>query len=125
MIVTLRKPDGPTLASTGNTCSGSPFIDTVVLPVAGTYSLLINPGGTATGSVTVTRYDVPPDGTGTVTIGGAAVPVTIATPGQKAGLTFSGTAGQKATVHVAGNTISCVTVSLVKPDSISLTSSTS
>ncbi len=68
-------------------------------------------------------HEVPPDLSGTITLGGPLVPVTIAIPGQKAALTFSGTAGQQATVRVTSNTIGCITVSLVKPDSTGLTSS--
>jgi len=43
-------------------------------------------------------------------------------PGQNASYTFSGTTGQQATVRVTGSTISCVTVTLLKPDGTSMTS---
>jgi len=61
---------------------------------------------------------------GTVTIGGPTVNVTTTVPGQKALLTFNNsTAGQQATVHVTSNTMGLVSVTLLKPDGTSLTSS--
>jgi len=65
---------------------------------------------------------VPADTTGTVTIGGSAVGVTLATPGQNGSLTFTGTSGQQATVHVTSNTMSTVQVTLFKPDGTQMTS---
>jgi hypothetical protein len=65
---------------------------------------------------------VPADTTGTLTIGGAAVNVTLTTPGQNGSLTFTGTSGQQATVHVTSNTMSTVRVTLLRPDGTSMTS---
>jgi hypothetical protein len=120
--VTIYKPDGTTLASSGTITTSTAFIDTKTLPVTGTYSIFVNPTVTNTGSMTLTLYDVPADASGSVTIGGAAVPVTISVPGQNGSLTFSGTSGQQATVRITGNTISSLTVTLVKPDGTTLTS---
>jgi YD repeat-containing protein len=89
----LRKPDGTTLAS--GCMEGSGFIEPVTLPTTGTYSILVNPASTATGSLTVTLYDVPADVSGSITAGGSAVTVTTTTPGQNGVLTFSGTANQR------------------------------
>jgi hypothetical protein len=62
--------------------------------VSGTYTLLLNPtGGTSTGTATLTVYTFT-DVTGSITPNGSSVPITIASPGQNAGLTFSGTTGQ-------------------------------
>jgi YD repeat-containing protein len=123
--VYIKKPDGTTLASSTYISSGGAFIDIQTLLLAGTYTVLVDPQGTNTGSVTLTLYDVPADATGTVTVGGPAVNASNTVPGQNATLTFSGTAGQQATVHVTGSTMGTVTVSLLKPDGTSLTSSTS
>ncbi len=54
----------------------------LTLPVTGTYTLRIDPQGTATGSMTVTMNDVV-DITGSITLGGSAVTGTLSTPGQK------------------------------------------
>ncbi|MBI3302591.1 MAG: IPT/TIG domain-containing protein [Deltaproteobacteria bacterium] len=121
--VKILKPDGTTLAS-GSGCTNS-FIDVQTLPVTGTYTLLIDPYGTNTGQSTLTLYDVPPDVSGSLTIGGTAVTVTISTPGQNGQLTFAGTAGQQVTVRVTNNTIGTVTVKLLKPDGSVMVSTTS
>lgn len=74
------------------------------------------PAGAESGAVTVTMYDVPPDISGTVAIGGPAVAVTITQPGQNGVLTFDGAALQRVAVHVVGNRISGVTVRLLSAD---------
>jgi hypothetical protein len=121
--VTIRKPDGSTLATT--CMEGSGYIDATTLPTTGTYSILINPASIATGSLTLTLYDVPADVSDTVSINGQAVGVPIAVPGQNGSLTFSGTQSQQLTVHVTNNSIGSVTVTLRKPDGSSLTQSSS
>ena len=106
----------------GNTfsCGGAAFVEPQLLPVSGTYTLVVDPSGAATGQATVNLYNVV-DGTGSITLGGPAVNVSITVPGQKASFTMSGTAAQQATVRVTSNTMSCVTVTLLKPDGTSLT----
>jgi YD repeat-containing protein len=100
--VTVLKPDSNTLVSP--TCmEGSGFIDATSVPTTGTYTIQIDPAGIAVGSLTLALYDVPGDATGTVTIGGSAAGLTMSTPGQNGGLTFSGTASQQVTVHVTNN----------------------
>ncbi len=92
--IRLKKPDGSTLVSQTVNSSGG-FIDTRVLPVTGTYTILVDPQGTNKGSVTLTLYDVPADISGSIDRGGSAVTVTTNTPGQNALLTFTGTANQR------------------------------
>src|SRR5262249_5687311 len=91
------------------------------LPVTGTYTVSFDPRGLSVGSATLTLYSVV-DVAGTLTIGGSAFNVNITTPGQNARITFSGTSGQQATVHVTNNTISWMTVTLFNPDGTVLTS---
>jgi len=125
--VTIYKPDGAALGSqifiSGG--SGMGFIDTTVLPLAGNYVIILDISGTPTGSATFTLYDVPADASGALTIGGASLTVTISTPGQNGLITFSGTSGQQVTVRVTSNTISSVTIKLLKPDGSQLTSTSS
>jgi YD repeat-containing protein len=118
-IVTLFKPDGTALI--GVQIAPGAFIDTQTLAATGTYTILINPATTFTGNATLTLYDVPADATGTITIGGTAIGIGPTVPGQNAAVTFSATSGQQVTVHVTGNTISAVTVTLLKPDGTGLT----
>ena len=115
-------PDGTILVAPGISCATTFFTDVKTLPATGTYTVVMNPSGAVVGSATFSVYDVPPDASGTITIGGLAVTVTTMVPGQNASLTFSGTAGQQATVHVTGNTMGCETTSLLKPDGSALTS---
>jgi hypothetical protein len=99
----------------------SGFIDTRTLPTTGTYTILVDPGDDASGSLTLQLYSVPADVSASITPGGPAVTVTTTTPGQNAALTFAGTAGQKVSVRgtdgMAGQVPTCdVTASLRRPD---------
>jgi len=82
----ILNPDGTTLTST-DVCLGDLAVAT--LPVTGTSTVLVDPYLTSTGNVTLTLYNVV-DVAGSITPGGAAVPVSLPTPGQVARLTFSG-----------------------------------
>jgi YD repeat-containing protein len=128
--VYIRNPDGTTLASKAGFCcgvdSGGAFFDPLTLPATGTYTIFIDLTGTSTGTMSLTLYDVPADVTGTITIGGPAVNVTITTPGQNGSRTFNGNASQQVTVRVTNNTMGSVNVALVRQDGTStLTSTTS
>lgn len=109
----ILNPDGSTLNST--TCiDPSNFVSLQNLPQTGTYTMLLTANDASTGSITVTLYGVV-DVTGTITIGGPAVNVTLGTPGQIANLTFSGTDAQEVKVLGTNNTVTCLTVSILKP----------
>lgn len=120
-VVNIYKPDGSILAGYYNVTPPSAFIDTVSLPVTGTYSILVDPFDTRIGAMTLTLYNVV-EFSGSTTVGGSAVTVALNTPGQNGQVTFSGTSGQQVTVHVTSNTIPGVTVKLLKPDGSQLTS---
>jgi len=120
--VSILNPDGSTLVSPTFVGTAGGFIDVQTLATTGTYTIVVDPQNADIGSITLTLYSVPADTTGTVTIGGSAVGVTLATPGQNGSLTFTGTSGQQATVHVTSNTMSTVQVTLFKPDGTQMTS---
>jgi len=120
--VSILKPDGSTLAGPTGFNTGGGAIDSQVLPTTGTYAILVDPSGTATGNVTLQLYNQP-DVTGTITIDGATVTPTLAVPGQRARYTFTGTAGQWVNLGLTSVTISSSTVSLLKPDGTTLVSS--
>jgi hypothetical protein len=92
----ILKPDGIPLASTY--LCGSVFIEPVELPISGTYTVFVD-NSSPVGVATVNLYDVV-DITGTITPDGPAVSVPFSTPGQKARLSFSGTAGQRVSVRL-------------------------
>jgi hypothetical protein len=120
--VSIRRPDGSTQ---GFVSSGvaTGFMEPQVLATTGTYTIKVDPLGAATGTVSLELYDVPPDVTGTLTIGSSPSALTL-DHGQKAFLTFSGTQGQQVTVRMTDNTIGSTTVTLKKPDGTQLTAST-
>jgi hypothetical protein len=97
--ISLLKPDLSSLASTNLSPAGG-FLDTVVLPADGTYTVVVDPSGSQTGGVTFVAYNVPADQTQAITAGGPPVTATTTVPGQNAYLTFTATAGQRITVLV-------------------------
>jgi Bacterial Ig-like domain len=123
--VSLLRPDGSTLASLTSFGSIEGFIEPVALPVTGTYSILVDPDSAATGGVTISLYDVPPDVTDTIAPG-SPLRVTVGTPGQNARVSFAGTAGQEVSLRITdvtiGSILSGTTVSLRRPDGTTIVS---
>jgi YD repeat-containing protein len=123
VVVSILKSDGTSVGS-GGVCNGSTgFMDSITLPVTGTYTLLVNPQGTTTGSVTV-LLNVFSDVTGTITPG-TPITATTTVSGQNARYSFSGTSAQQASLSLTGNTyVGCngVVVNILKPDGSSLAS---
>jgi len=120
--VSITSPDNSTLVYATPVGRNGGFLDTKVLPMSGTYTILVDPQGADLGSMTLNLYDVPPDVTGTIAIGGGPVTMTLApTPGQNGTLTFGGTANQRVSLRLSnvtiGNTSCCgAKISLLKPD---------
>jgi hypothetical protein len=127
--ISILKPDGSTLVGATPFGTNGSFLDAKVLPVTGTYTIVLDPQSNAVGSATVTLYDVPPDATATIVPGGAPVSVATTAPGQDAYLAFEGVAGRRVSVKLTGVTYgsSCCTsakVSLLRPDGVALVSAT-
>ncbi len=111
----LLRPDGTTAASAW--CDGvNGFLDQITIDVPGTWSVLIDPDRTATGTATVTLANAT-DQTGTIAVGGTAA-VAITQPGQNARFTFAGTTGQLRSVTLSGfaGGLTTAMCSLVRPD---------
>lgn len=123
--VYIKKPDGTTLATQFTQTTG--FIDVQTLPTTGTYTVLTDPSGASTGTLTLTLYDVPADASGSLTLGSGSSS-TNTVPGQNSLLTFSGTASQRVSLVVSGGSLSggvsgnSATVYIKKPDGTTLTS---
>ncbi len=115
VYISILSPDGTLLA--GPTITS--FIDKTVLPVTGTYTAVVDPSSTSTGSATLNVYNAA-DVTGTITIGGSTVTPTITSPGQNAILTFSGTAAQRISLAIGAGPSG--TVKILKPDTTVLAS---
>lgn len=120
--VTLMNPDGTTLLSSGPLACCL-FFDRTTLPQTGTYRFFIDAGGPAVGNATLTLYNVPPDNTGTITMGGPSVTLGNTVPGQDASLYFSGTAGQQISVTGSSTFNNNGSVTLMNPDGTTLLSS--
>jgi hypothetical protein len=95
--LTLVNPDGSTLVTTSVPTGSGAFVEPVTLPQAGTYTWWGDPSGSSTGTLTLQLYNVV-DVEAPITPGGAPVTATLTVPGQRVALTFSGTAGQRASV---------------------------
>ena len=122
--VSLLKPDGSALVPSTWMSPGG-FIDVQTLPVNGTYTILVDPYLAYTGSITVALYAVPPDVTGTLSVGGAALPVALTAPGQNGVPTFSGVAGQPVNAAVTSTSGAFGYrwfLRIIKPDGTVLTS---
>jgi riboflavin synthase alpha subunit len=92
----------------------------VQLPVTGTHTILVDPNGTSTGSMTLTLSEPI---TGTITVDGPSATVNITQIGQTARINFSGTAGQKVSLAVTSDTFAGnVGLTIFNPDGSSLTS---
>ena len=116
--VSIVKPDGANLALvTIGTSGGS--VDPAALPVTGTYTVVVDPWNVHSGSMTLTLSSAL---TGSITLGGASVPVSLTRVGQTGRYTFSGTAGQQVNLGVSSVTVTSVTVSLLRPDNTTLAS---
>jgi Chitobiase/beta-hexosaminidase C-terminal domain/Bacterial Ig-like domain len=110
--LSIVKPDGTNLVAPTLFGRSGGFIDTKNLPANGTYSIVVNPQADATGSVTLTLYDVPPQLTGTITPGGAPVSLNFAAPYQNGRVTFAGTAGQRISMRINFAPTACCTVNV-------------
>jgi hypothetical protein len=114
--VSVVRPDGERVVAPTLFGTAGGFIDVKQLVVDGVYRVVIDPQSAATGSLTVTVYDVPPDVSGTLAIGGAAFAVALATPGQNARLSFDGSSGARVNVKLSAVTFSSSLVSVLRPD---------
>lgn len=121
LSLSILKPDGSTLVAPTSFGTGGGAIDSQVLPMAGTYAILVDPSLVYTGTVTIRLYNTP-DVTGSITVDGATVTPSLTVPGQRARYTFTGSVGQWVNLGLTAVTISSSTVSLLKPDGSTLVS---
>jgi len=120
--VSILNPDGSVLTPNTYVGPSGGFLDPKALPASGTYRILIDPQGAATGSTTLTLYDVPPDLTGTIAPAGAPLTISTNTPGQNARIGFDGEAGRKISLKLGATTIANAYVSILNPNGSALAS---
>ncbi|MGB2605843.1 MAG: hypothetical protein WBC78_19725 [Candidatus Sulfotelmatobacter sp.] len=102
---TLYDPNGAIVLNgpAGYCGVGATYIDTVKLALTGTYTLYLDPQGTATGTITVSINNDQDVTTPTISIGGSAVTATTAVAGQDIRLSFTPTASQPRIAVLATN----------------------
>jgi hypothetical protein len=127
--VTIYKPDGQKLVPTKTVGPAGAYVDTTTLPATGTYKIVVDPQGPATGSMTLTLKLVPADATatsGALTANGTSASVNITAPGQNGRISFAGTAnGRLAFTLVSFGSAYCdAKISVLKPDNTTLIAST-
>lgn len=120
----LPEMDGPNGTEVGAACTtqGSGFLDPVVIQASGTYTVLVDPDGPATGTA-VLRAFVEHDQSAAITVGGPPVTATVAQPGGRSTLTFQGTAGETVTVRASASTMpgDCGQLQFYGPDGKEIT----
>jgi YD repeat-containing protein len=115
--IQVLRPDGVmTFASGAVYPFSSYFTDAMVAPVTGTYTLVIDPDDTYTGSATVTLTDVPRDVSGQIVTGGAPLTFTVTTAGQNGRISFIAKAGQRVALTDTDTTIGYTGLSIHAPD---------
>jgi hypothetical protein len=125
--VSILKPDSTVLSPAG-CMEGSGFLDAVTTPISGTYTILVDPSNTASGSLTLTPYDFL-DVTGTIAPGGSAVTAATTIPGQNGRYTFAGTSNQRVSLRGTNGTtaqiLGCdIAASILKPDGNAIAAAT-
>jgi YD repeat-containing protein len=95
-------PSSQTIA-TANFCSGYSFIG---LPASGTYTVVVAPAASDTGTMSLSLGVVPPDTVTAIATDGTAATAAFSVPGQGRSFTFQGSAGQSISVVTSNVTLS-------------------
>jgi YD repeat-containing protein len=105
--VTLISPTNVTLTnlSIGNGAGSYPkFSPDITLPTTGTYTVLTVVAATGTtNGLALTLYNVPPDVTATMTVGGPPLTVSTSAIGQNAKISFPGSLGQRVSLALSNS----------------------
>lgn len=113
--ISLLSQDGTMLASTAVGTAGGSLDVPNPLPVTGPYTILVRPGSTYTGNMTLTLSTEVSD---SLKVNAGPRQIMISRPGQNGRYTFAGNANQQVTIKVSNNTIGNVTVSLYTPSGV-------
>ena len=103
--ITATLYQGSTQVGTWTFGTSDKYIDTLTLTAGATYKLLLDPTGQNAGSITTTIYSVPSDATYSGVSLGAGTNVSVATPGQNAKVTFTGTANHLLSLYFTNVTL--------------------
>ena len=114
------KPDASQLGLAATYRAATGFVDALDIPTTGTYTLVVDPTGTSSGTASFTVYDIASDVAGSISLSSPAPSsatgtTTITTPGQNALITFSGTVGMRVAVAISSTTLTGGTISILRP----------
>jgi YD repeat-containing protein len=120
------QPDGTPVINGGSCSNTAGLIDVPVLSQNGFYTVLLDPSGSSTGSITF-KVNNAPDVTSPIATDGTPVTIATTVPGQKGKLTFNGTAGQMITALLDNNTYTQfgISMTLLAPDGSIITGTSS
>lgn len=118
--ITVLDPAGEPLFGPELSCSATSFTDLLVAANAGTYQLHMVPSNAATGNITVTVFDVPPDANHGGILGGPTVPVSLLVPAQNGAVQFEAAAGTRAAFRSVASPTKCTRYSLLAPNGTAL-----
>jgi uncharacterized protein YhfF len=118
--VTVLAPDGSVFVKNVLVGASGAFVDARLLPSSGAFSIVVDPTGASTGSLTVALHDVPADAVGELVAGAPSFTVAVDTPGQNARLTFQGTAGRRVSLVLSAVSISSSQVVILRPNGSTL-----
>ncbi|MFG1683286.1 IPT/TIG domain-containing protein, partial [Nonomuraea sp. NPDC049269] len=127
VAASVRAPDGTELVKDTCVYAVDSFLDTVTLPVAGTYRVAVDPKGLIAGTYKAAVIGVPADVAVRTSPDAAPSDVAIVKPGQNGTVTFTGTTGQQifTKLTVPPGAPSCaLDVRLFKPDGTEMFRST-
>jgi hypothetical protein len=103
-------------------CTATAFLDAVTLDQAGTWTVLVDPQGAATGTATLAAFNAN-DEKGLIQLDGTPVSVNVTSPGQDSSWHFDGTVGESVSASVTSATFpgcSAFRLRLVRPDGTDL-----
>jgi hypothetical protein len=117
VYASLERPGGERLGERSFQYPKEGFIDTITLPEAGRYNIVVEPESPTAPASTfkLRRYDVPADPAVAVEPGGAPVTIATTTPGQNADVKFDGKAGERISLRFTKVTVGSQ-ATILKPD---------
>jgi len=113
--IVVRQPDGAILRPAQDWDGYVGFTEPFALPATGTYAVVVDPRDSAIGTLNVTLHHAS-DATGSLVPGGTSFRATLTAPGQRAALTFRGSAGQRVSLRATGVTIAGAAMSIRTAD---------
>jgi hypothetical protein len=119
--VKIIRADGTTVLASASVSSTGGLIDSTTLPANETYTVLVDPKTSGTGTVSVRVLDVPADITGSLPLTGVQQVYTTSAPGQNIMLTMAAATGQRIALSITGPAFSG-SIKITRPDATQMLS---